>query len=179
MSLVLLGSFLVAYGLREMPRRLFPWTDKVATLKPRPLWRSAPAWTVVLSVGVIAFGVPGAMQRLHANRAANREAGLWLKGEIEAGHIRPDLGDMISDDHYWSHFYAGQVIDEGKNDVLPKGVRPTCYVVVTCSKEQDERRDTPREGRVVHHWPETAGLDRARVIIYARPRDDRHPWQER
>jgi transglutaminase-like putative cysteine protease len=107
----------------------------------------------------------------------NYQAGLWLASKLTKG-------DLVEDDHAYSHFYAGQVFEEGKKPVLPKRFQPTCYVVVTRSKDADidlNRKGTENEikqkGKLVYHWPETRPLEEARVVIYAQPRDwEKNPW---
>lgn len=150
MVLLLLGSFLVAAGLLEASQR---WT------------KSPPRWALVLMLALLVWCLPKTTQRLHANRAVNREAGRWL-----AQRLAP--GDVIVDDHYWSHFYSGLLFKEGREDAPGPGSTPWCYDVHTRTKEQPLE---PARGDVV--WPEGSDPGPARVVIYKRPRDARtHPW---
>ena len=121
--------------------------------------------------------VPKTGQRLHGNRAGNHRAGLWLAPRLA-------VGDLVIDDHAYSHYYAKQVFEEGKTPVLPRGYQPTCYVVVTRAKdvEMDQSRkgkenEVRQQGRLVYQWPENQSPEEARVVIYAQPRDwNKNPW---
>ncbi len=184
MVLVLCGSFLAAAGLRALPVRVWAWqqscrqatgpTGQMAGLS----WHQASLWSLVFLVAMAGFCLPKAGERLHGNRVGNRAAGVWLAGNVAEG-------DVVVDDHAWSHYYAGLVFKEGKDPVLPPGYQPTCYVVITRSKDPDiargrnaEERKLCQSGKLVYHWPENRAVDHARVVIYAEPRDpQKHPWR--
>jgi hypothetical protein len=181
MILVLCGCYFVVVGLRELPRRILALC-KVSTITDKSIsvwkawFRSAPAWFAILFVALIAFGLPKSMQRLHGNRSANHAAGLWLSEQLKEG-------DIILDDHSWSHFFAGQVFQEGQDPALPLGKQPKCYVVTTRSR--DPLIDQQRQGKVlapdakvVAVWPEHVGLEQARVVVYVQQREyQKNPWR--
>ena len=174
MILVLVGSFQVAFGLCEFPRRVLAW------LKVEPSSSSfcSPAvWYGALSIVLLTACMPKATQRLHANRAGNHEAGRWL-----ASHVQ--TGDHVVDDHAWSHFFAGLVFKEGDRPAIPPDVVPTCYVVTTRSRDplvEANRNQSvlAKDAKVVYAWPEQAEVEKARVVIYAQPRDWEHQrWRK-
>ncbi len=166
MIFVLLGCFLAVAGLREVPRTALTWFK----IDDGTAWyRSAPVWFALLFVTLINSSLPKATQRLHGNRAGNHAAGLWLSEKIKEG-------DHVVDDHGWSHFFAGLVFTESAQPVLPKDYVPTCYVVTT--RARDPQVDAERHARViaksaevVYVWPAQAEVDKARVVIYAQPRN--------
>jgi hypothetical protein len=177
MVLVLCGSYLVAAGLFELPRRLL--ADRGAASGPPTLRRSPAFWSLLLLAGLVGFSLPKTLQPLHANRAGNHAAGLWLAERLH-------VGDVVDDDHCWSHYYAGQVFEEGKDSPLPPGVQPTCYYVRTRSRDPEinqhrlegEKELRDKQARLVWQWPETVTAANARVVIYALPRDpQRYPWR--
>jgi hypothetical protein len=178
MVLVLCGSLFVVAGVRELTSRIGAWFSR------RSLGANAAseagvrrlAGLVVMALILVCLLKTG--QRLHGNRAGNRVAGIWLAGKLADG-------DMVDDDHAYSHYYAGQVFLEDKNPPIPKGVQPKYYVVVSRSKdpESDKVRKN-KEDHVraraarVYHWPEGSTWDDARVVIYAEPRDfTTNPWR--
>jgi hypothetical protein len=180
MILVLIGSFFVVVGLHELPRLAFGWrkaddtTDEAANRITR--WASSPkVWFALLLAGLFIFCLPKATQRLHGNRLANHAAGLWL-----ADHLQD--GDIILDDHAWSHFFSGSVFREGFEPMLPRDMQPNCYVVMTRSRDPliDEKRQEgvlDKDAKVV--WPAADQVERARVVIYLQPRDERkNPWRK-
>ena len=159
-------------GLIETPRRLLAWRPTAARVV------GLPGWTLAVLLAAMIFCLPKSLQRIHGNRAGNHAAGRWL-----AKTVIP--GDIVVDDHSWSHYYAGQLFLEGKDPVLPRGHQPTCYIVMTRSKADDiaKQRDLTEEkikadeGQVVYHWPETRAVTEARVVVYAKPRRrHEHPW---
>ncbi len=158
MILVLLGTFLVAAGLYQFPQRL--------------RWQAAGDWALVLLLGLVGFCLPKSVRRLHAERAGNHAAGLWLAGQKDAGALDTRRGDIVLDDHYWSHFYAGGLFEEYQPVAVPAGQQPWAYLVQTRTKGQ------PLEaGEVVYHWPADGAVEYARVVILKRPRDrDKNPW---
>ncbi len=124
----------------------------------------------------IAVCVPKTMQRLHGNRVGNHQAGLWFAPKLAKG-------DVVIDDHAYSHYYAGQLFEEQKKPVLPKDCQPTCYVVVTrTALESDTGRkakedDLRQHAKLVYRWPENRAIEEARVVIYAQPRTmEQNPW---
>ena len=96
-------------------------------------------------------------------------SGVWLASRLAAG-------DMVEDDHAYTHYYAGQVFLEGKEPVVPTSYQPTCYVVVTRSKDSEigsvravKEDELCKRGSLAYHWPEIRPLEEARVVIYAEP----------
>ncbi len=173
MVLTLCGSYLVAAGLCELPRRITASLPRAVPHIPFRAGQTPAFWILVLLTGLIGFCLPKTLQRLHVNRAGNHAAGLWL-----ARQLRP--GDIVLDDHCWSHYYAGQVFLEGKEPAMPSGCTPACYVVVTRSRdpEIDESRMQAGHGELVYHWPDRGSVEAARVVVYRRPRDfATHPWR--
>jgi hypothetical protein len=163
MVLLLLGSYLVAVGLLVSPACL-PWVRPEGDEKIS-LLRSAMAWTLIVSLGVLGCCLAKTTQRLHANRAPNRQAGLWLASKLSRG-------DVIVDDHNWSHFYSGLLFKEGKEELPPPGSIPWCYEVQTRTKEQPL---DAAKGEIV--WPDHGDPRQARVVVYKRKRDGKtHPW---
>ncbi len=73
MILVLLACFFVVAGLSELPRRVLAWR-KIEIAEFAWSWRSSPAWSALLMLGLVTFCLPKATQRLHANRAGNHAA---------------------------------------------------------------------------------------------------------
>ncbi|MBI2806492.1 MAG: glycosyltransferase family 39 protein [Planctomycetes bacterium] len=177
MILVLCGSFFVVAGMRELPRRFLAWRSRTQ-LSTGPLvwWRSAPVWFAVLLAVLIGACLPRTTQRLHGNRAGNHHAGQWLRAHLEQG-------DVVYDDHCWSHFFAGLVFQEGKDVPIPRDAQPTCYVVST--RARDPKMDEARQAgngianaRLVYAWPEGVAPAKARVLVYARPRNQKdHAWR--
>ena len=162
MVLVLCATYFIVAGVLGICARL-----AMARLPTR-----LPAY---LMIALLLFCLPKTAQRLHGNRAGNHAAGLWL-----ARHVA--VGDDVDDDHAYSHYYAGQVFEEGKNPVLPKDYQPTCYVVMTRSRAAEiaaermlKEKELQAKGKAVYHWPEDRGLEEARVVIYSQPRD----WEKR
>lgn len=175
MILVLFGCYFTVAGLRELPGRVLAWfkaNDGIAW------YRSAPLWSAVLFLTLIGACLPKTTQRLHGNRVANHEAGLWLADHLE-------VGDHVEDDHSWSHFFAGLVFQEDSRPILPADLVPKCYIVTTRSRDPmiDEQRQTrgiAKEAKVVYVWPPQAETDKARVVIYAQPRNPvTQPWRKR
>jgi 4-amino-4-deoxy-L-arabinose transferase-like glycosyltransferase len=150
--LVLLGSYLVAVGLLDFPRRI--------------LAKQRPVWSLTLLLGIIVFCLPKTTERLHAKRVGNHAAGLWLAEQVREG-------DVILDDHYWSHFYSGLFFKEGQERPLPEGLQPWCYEVQTRTKGQE----LDKEGTICYCWPDQQNTATARVVVYRRPRDRAtQPW---
>jgi hypothetical protein len=174
MPLVMLLSYLAALGVYQIA----VWLS--ATWQGMPL---GPEQAVRLGVAalmclVAATCLPRTLRRLHDNRAGHHAAGLWL-----APRLLP--GDMVDDDHAWSHYYAGQVFLEHKDPPAPPDYRPLCYVVMTRSRDPEvaaqrlaKERKLKRRGRLAYHWPTDKSVEQARVVVYAVPRDPRrHPWK--
>jgi hypothetical protein len=166
MVLVLCSSYLVVAGLCELPRRVLA----LVGASGRSLALRPALWSLVLLAGLIGFCMPKSLQPLHANRTGNHAAGLWLAERLHRG-------DVIDDDHCWSHFYAGQVFLEGQPIHIASGYQPTRYVVITRShdvginQDRKNREEEARElgGHVVHFWPESGSVDDARVVVWAVP----------
>jgi hypothetical protein len=163
-------------GLIEAPRRFLAWRQRQAGAS-RTCGLSLPQWTMAVLLVTMVFCLPKSLQRIHGNRVGNHEAGRWLAKNITSG-------DLVVDDHSWSHYYAGQVFIEGKEPHLPPGYQPTCFVVMTRSsdaeigKKRDElEKELRAAGPIVYHWPENRSAEQARVVVYARPRDyAKYPW---
>jgi hypothetical protein len=177
MPMVLVLCYLVAVGFVELAKWALAWQERWF---PRfgDCQRLVPTVSLTMLAIFLACCLPLTLKRMHANRIGNHEAGRWL-----AQRLRP--GDLVLDDHCWSHYYAGQVLIEHKEPPAPPGYRPTCYVVMT--RSQDPKVDAIRKiwewrwklsnASIVHHWPATASVQQARVVIYALPRDPRtQPW---
>jgi Dolichyl-phosphate-mannose-protein mannosyltransferase len=181
MIIVLPGCYYAVFGLRELPRRLLAWRTRdlpgdigSAGASPSRM-RFAGVVFAVLFLGTIGFCLPKVTQRLHGNRAANHEAGLWLRSVLE-------VGDHVEDDHAWSHYYSGGVIRENQIfNIAPERV-PTTWVVTTRSRdaEIDAKRQEnvlSDQAKLIKWWPETSDLKQARVVVYSQPRDPvKNPW---
>lgn len=173
MPLIMLLCYLVMVGLLQLGDWIVRW-HVVASL------RLAPATVaMVLLMIEIGCGLPQTLKKLHVNRAGNHAAGLWLAQRLEPG-------DLVLDDHDWSHYYAGQVFLEHHEPAVAAACRPTCYVVITRShdpkvakiRDRWERRLQFSKGKIVHHWPASKSAEEARIVIYALPRDPKtHPWR--
>jgi hypothetical protein len=179
MPLVLVLCYWVVIGFAELAK----WT---LALQQRwfARWRDGqhlvPNMSLTMLAVFLVCCLPLTLKRLHANRIGNHEAGKWL-----AQRLRP--GDLVLDDHCWSHYYAGLVLLEHKEPPVARDYQPICYVVKT--RSQDPKIDAIRKqweqqlrlsnatATIVHHWPATATVQQARVVIYALPRDSRRqPW---
>src|SRR5204863_4496715 len=116
---------------------------------------------------VFAVCMTKTLQPLHANRAGNHAAGLWLRAVLMPG-------DLIEDEYSWSQYYAGQLTD-GDAPALSADAAPIKYIVVTRRRDGaiDSAEKTLSEAgsKAVYHWPTKAVLDAARVVVYALPRD--------
>jgi hypothetical protein len=159
MLLVLLGTYPAVSCVREVPRRLWPWTTALVRRDQQRLARHALALFVVL----LGLGLPKALQPLHAKQRGFHEAGRWL-----ATHWHP--GDSIRDDHHWAYFYAGGLFRESQPMVTSNTA--TEYVVVGKSADLNEPRKVRMpvpDGKIVFHWPPYKPLERASVLIYALP----------
>jgi 4-amino-4-deoxy-L-arabinose transferase-like glycosyltransferase len=174
MVLVMCGSFFLAAGLRDLGAVML---TTLRRWRPSITWQPATV-SLTICLCLVAYCLPKTLGRVHGNRQGNHAAGLWLARTVQTG-------DLVKDDHCWSHYYAGQVFQEGKEPHVPTNVRPTCYVVMTRSKDaevdqrrQDEEHRLRDHGRLVYHWPERSSVEKARVVIYALPRDfQKDPWK--
>jgi len=170
MVLILCGSFFMVAGVREAVERLCRWVNQT----------QASRLATIALVLLATFCLPKTAQRLHSNRIGNHQAGVWLAPRLETG-------DMVEDDHAYTHYYAGQVFLEGKEPPVPSGYHPLCYVVVTRSKDaeigvgRNEKEDgLRRHALLVYQWPENRPLEEARVVVYAELRNwERNPWTVR
>lgn len=176
MVIVMPNCYLMAAGLLEAGRLLQSFLVQRS-------WgiRWAHVAPALLPIGLALFCMPRTLDRLHANRVGNHLAGLWLKEALRDG-------DIVVDDHCWSHYFAGQVFLEGKEPPVTSAYQPLCYVVMTRSKQRDVDADRRAEedklrqagGRVVYKWPQRATDEDARVVIYSLPRDyEKNPWAKR
>ena len=69
--------------------------------------------------------------------------------------------------------------------VLPADAAPTCFVVITRSKDDDvrEMRESQEEdlkkarAKLVYHWPTNTDSLKSRIVVYALPRNfETQPW---
>jgi hypothetical protein len=170
--LAMLLGYLAALGVYELVSRLLQARTKMA-----PGRRSHAGVVVLLSLVAVAC-LPRTLQRLHGNRAGNHAAGLWVAAQWQPG-------DMVDDDHNWSHYYAGQVFLEHRDPPAPPDYQPKSFVVMTRSRDpevamerQKKERILSKRGRLVYHWPPERSAAEARVVVYAVPRDPRaYPWK--
>jgi hypothetical protein len=181
MALVALTCYLCVIGLTHMCRPGLLWLKAQVSategfLFPYTLQLVAGGW-LLLAIGICAGKT---VTRLHANRVGNHQAGLWLAPRVERG-------DLIDDDHSWTHYYAGMLFFEDKDTYLPADAAPTHYFVVTRSKEDGvrEKRETHEESlkrtsaKLIYHWPPSGDASKARIVVYARPRSfETHPWEK-
>lgn len=176
MPLVLLASFFVVVGLRELPRRVLAWVDKNAVVGENTTtrwYRSATVWFVLCFAALIVAALPRSAARLHGMRAPNHEAGIWLRE-----HVMPD--DVVEDDHAWSAYFSGILFYEGREPRRPRDNESYCYVVTTRSREMNyfSKRVADllqRDAKVV--WPKNEDPQTARVVVRRQPRDFKtHPW---
>jgi hypothetical protein len=180
MILVLGGCFFVIVGLRELPRRVLVWLkideNVGANMGVGKTWyRTSVVWFGVLLAALFVICLPKSMQRLHGNRVSNHAAGLWLAENLKEG-------DLIIDDHSWSHFFAGAVFREGTEPALSRDQRPNCYVVITRSRDPqiDEKRQAgvlEKDAEIV--WPGPTERENARVVVRLQRRDfEKNPWRK-
>ncbi len=177
MTLVLLGCPAMAAGCLELPARLRDWwlqrseAARLPTEQAASRWQPA-TWALALLGLFIALCLPRALLPLHGNRAGHLAAGRWLAQRAQSG-------DLIADDHCWSHYYAGKVFEEGTIPVVAAGYRPLSYVVFTRSRDPeidrlrklDEAKVAAADGRIVFHWPSHRPQEGARVVVYSLPLD--------
>jgi hypothetical protein len=174
--LIMCGTLFTVEGVREAALRLWQWRGRPAATSR--WWLKPASLSAIVLVAMVLICLPKTGQRLHGNRAGNHLAGLWLGSKLAKG-------DVVIDDHAYSHYYAGQVFVEGKEPVLNKGYQPTCYTVVTRSKDsevdsgrKEKEEEIRRAATVVYQWPENKQLEDARVVIYAQPREmSKNPWR--
>jgi hypothetical protein len=161
----------------ELPSRWAAWRQgrrwaEVAG-EPRVFTRHTATVAVLLLCCMLAAGLPKSLQTLHANRAGHHAAGLWL-----AQHTA--LGDIIEDDHFWAHYYAGRVFQESHPLASPPGFVPTRYVVVGRRDKEivltwnspgprDEAKLREEGGTIVYHWPAPSNPADAPIVVYAVP----------
>jgi len=175
MVLVLPSCFFMAAGLLESGRRL------QVQLRRTRVGAKAMGWSlsVLAAAGMVLLCLPKTAQSLHGNRQGNHLAGLWLKDRLKNG-------DLVVDDHCWSHYYAGQMFLEGREPAVSRDYQPVAYVVMTRSKirevdairKDEESQLLEAKARIVYHWPPSAEPERARVVVFALPRDfQKYPWK--
>lgn len=180
MILVLGGCFFVIVGLREVPRRVLAWLkiDENVDANPgvgKAWYRSSVVWFGVLLAALFVICLPKSTQRLHGNRVGNHAAGLWLAENFKEG-------DLIIDDHSWSHFFSGAVFREGIEPALSRDQRPNCYIVTTRSRDSqiDEKRQAgvlEKDAEIV--WPGPAERENARVVVRLQRRNfEKYPWRK-
>jgi Dolichyl-phosphate-mannose-protein mannosyltransferase len=151
------------------------WSAEGERLPPPATLHAPPArlpalgtsrMSLVLLLAFVALCMPRTAQRLHASQEGNHIAGLWLAQNLKKG-------DTVQDDHKWTGYYGGLYFQ--KCPEPPPGQGPKRYVVLTRSKDskvQEQQTRQERElnnanGGIVYYWPETATVDKARVVIYA------------
>lgn len=171
--LVMGGVYPAAAALLQWPLHAHAWLERRQRLQdwPRLRWHlthGAPAWAVVVLLGLLAPALPRTLQPLHGNRAGHHAAGLWL-----AEHASPF--DVIEDAHCWAHFYAGHVILEGRS-AGPLPQQHVYYTVIGRSRQREQRvassqiaeENLRRQGQaIVYHWPAHREVERAEVVVYA------------
>ncbi|MSR32750.1 MAG: hypothetical protein EXR99_14735 [Gemmataceae bacterium] len=126
---------------------------------------------IIPAVALLALALPSlakSMETLHYNREGFKQAGQWL-----SEHIQP--GDPVEDPFCWSHFYAGKVFLEGKQN-LPHSKPRLKYVVVERSKNPHVRLQTQKEedllkmaGQVVFSWDAKKTKSQLSVVVYSVP----------
>jgi hypothetical protein len=129
-------------------------------------WKwSAYGPTLVLTAGLLAWGLPSSLKPMHANRAGHHAAGCWL-----AQHMSPQ--DEVIDPYCWAHFYSGSVLREGKDNGASAEKR-TRYVVLEQSANQHSRlplvplaRSLAEQGERVYSWPKQEPPVAANVVVY-------------
>src|SRR5262249_29618739 len=136
------AMYWIAAGFRTtgdwLARRVQPYFGEWTTRKG--LWRQLieerlPSGRGVgtnLLLALIGVALPKSLERLHANRAGFRLAGLWL-------HEHAEASDEIVDPYCWSHFYAGRVFREGESMEPPPGHERVRYVVIENGKSDHVR----------------------------------------
>jgi len=170
MVLVLLATYLTVAGFLDLPARLLArfQAARAGDVPPVPALRPRRyPGVLALAALLVVTGIclSETLQPLHGNRAGHHAAGRWL-----AEHVRP--GDIVDDDHFWAHYYAGLVFEEGKPTTHGKpGKR---FVVISRSphrgkaraRDEIERRLRNRGASLVFHWPADGPEDRAQVVVY-------------
>ncbi len=181
MALVALSCYLCVIGMAHVCTPWLWWVNfgkaiPDGFLYPKIILASTAFWLFV-ALGICTGKT---VTRLHANRVGNHQAGLWLAQNVH-------FGDVVEDDHNWSHFYSGQIFLEACKPVLPVDAAPNCFVVITRSKDDDvrEKRETQEEelkksrAELVYHWPASADPAKSRIVVYALPRNfATHPWEK-
>lgn len=166
MVLVLLATYSAALAVLEFPARFLGW------------WRGSHAdfsgtekkifalLSLVSLVFLIGLCLPQTLESLHRNRAGYHAAGLWLAKQMHPG-------DVIVDDHFWAHYYAGLVFQEGVKP--PANEHARRYFVIGRSdhpeksqvRHQEERKVRSKGAALVYHWPSDRPETSARVVVYA------------
>lgn len=174
MIVVAMACFPCVIGAERLAGFVLSWTKRlrgsIGDAAGESLCRVAAAALMALTF-IICIGKT--LQPLHANRIGNHAAGRWL-----AGVMRP--GDRIEDEYCWSQYYAGQMTDS-EDAISPADGSPVKYVVITRRRDgvQDaaEKLLADVNPRVVFHWPASAPMDQARVLVYAMPHSFiSEPW---
>jgi hypothetical protein len=171
LPLVMLGSYPCVIGLKDLLTRIASrgWFAPAAV----------PRVCAIVLILFVAACLPKTGQRLHGNRVPNHDAGRWLAERVR-------VGDVIVDEHKWSHYYSGLFFSEATDPVLPRDFDPKCYTVVVRATDHVARdgREKLEESlqkanvRAAYHWPTNAPLDKARLVVYESPRNmQTHPWK--
>ncbi len=158
--IVFIGSYWMAAGLLELPRRTAALVGRV----PRPLLALA------LPLCFAGACLPKDLQPLHDDRAGFRAVGLWIAEHAEAV-------DPVVDPYCWAHYYAGRVFTERQPTYPSPGHVVVQYVVWEESNNphphltEVARADRLRQqGKLVHVWSgKRYGKETARVCVYEVP----------
>ncbi len=134
--------------------------------------RRSPRWpTWMPAVLVVALAAPAAYRTLlplHDDRAGFRQAGEWL-----AENTLP--GDYVVDPFAWTHYYAGRVFVE-KRDNVPTTQPPVEYVLLEKGESKHHRlqslidpaEEMIRRGRLCQSWD----LPRGTLEVWQVPREE-------
>ncbi len=178
MIIVLGGCYLVAAGVFDLPQRLAMLGRSLLRRHSTLTSDVSSVWGWLLLAVLIGVGVPKAGQPLHAHRAGNREAGIWLQENLQPG-------DIVIDDHGWSHLYSGLFFQEDVDTVLPPDATPRAFVVVTRSRDLETVTDRQKQeealksqASIARHWPPNEAVENAKVLVFVTARDPKtHPWK--
>jgi hypothetical protein len=121
-----------------------------------------------VTAGLVAAGLliasPALIKPLHYNRAGHKAAGEWLAHTIHEN-------DAILDPFDWAEFYAGRL------EAKATTIKPDRLFVILEQNENPHSRLSHLQGAKVcaklgapvYHWPESAAVEKAEVIIYEVP----------
>lgn len=156
LPIALVATLWAGAAIPELARRLLLWS---------PHARYLPA---ALTGLLVLAGLPAHVRPLHSNRAGHHAAGVWMASQITDR-------DEVIDPFCWSHFYAGRVFREGKDQLAPLEER-TRYVVIEQSDNPHSRlpwypiaKELAKRGERVYSWPEGRSPEKAHVVVYRVP----------